>query len=140
MCLLGHCTYVGDGRAARHARGFCADQIGHAFEPGRDTQELIDDATLVASELVANSVNAGGDEVRLDLAIHRNRVFMTVSDNAIGTPELQHVSPESTSGRGLRVVDQLASSWGVFPIDDGKGVWTEITVPRDLTATISCSE
>jgi hypothetical protein len=140
MCLLGHRNYFCDGGAARHARGFCADQIANAFGLGRDAQGLSDDTMLIASELVTNSVGAGCGEVSLDLVIHRRRLLITVADNAIGTPALQLVSAESTSGRGLYVVDQLAASWGVLPADNGKSVWAELAVPPELTTTISCSE
>jgi hypothetical protein len=39
-------------------------------------------------------------------------------------PLLRDPRPEDTSGRGLRIVDELATSWGSEPVaDDAKRVW-----------------
>jgi hypothetical protein len=36
------------------------------------------------------------------------------------------VPPAATSGRGLSLVDALASEWGVHPSPPGKTVWFEL--------------
>ena len=39
------------------------------------------------------------------------------------------VDPERIGGLGLRIVDQLASAWGVAPFPGGKTVWATIAHP-----------
>jgi hypothetical protein len=54
------------------------------------------------------------------------RVVVTDDDGA-GRPELQSPSPHDTSGRGLLIVDRLASAWGTSTVSPtSKTVWFEL--------------
>jgi anti-sigma regulatory factor (Ser/Thr protein kinase) len=82
-------------------------------------------ATLVVSELAANAaLHARGDsfsiriETREDLSIR-----VEVSDRSLRLPQQRTYSKEATTGRGLRLVNELATDWGVHARDDGKTVW-----------------
>lgn len=64
-------------------------------------------------------------------------VRIEVVDRAPVTP-LRPSQPDhdEESGRGLHLVDTLASAWGVEPMEHGKSVWFE--VPRlDRAAPIA---
>jgi hypothetical protein len=36
--------------------------------------------------------------------------------------------PRGASGRGLKIVSELASSWGIRPTKQGKSIWFEIPI------------
>jgi anti-sigma regulatory factor (Ser/Thr protein kinase) len=94
--------------------------------------ELRSDASLLASELVTNGVRYGRPEIRLRLQIEADRLRIEVQDG--GGPMPQWVAPGTPSGqprgRGLVIVNHLASSWGVAETDPpgGKSVWFELTL------------
>jgi hypothetical protein len=46
-------------------------------------------------------------------------------------PEAPAPEPDSTSGRGLRIVDHLADDWGITATTRGKTVWFEIRLMGD---------
>jgi anti-anti-sigma regulatory factor len=77
-------------------------------------QDLIDRAVLVASELVTNAVLHANGPLRLRLALHGERLHLAVADQS---PRLLRLAadpgdPEAVGGRGLAVVEQLASPGG----------------------------
>ncbi len=43
-------------------------------------------------------------------------------------PEVRHYATDAVTGRGLALVEQLASSWGIDPTPTGKAVWCEIPI------------
>jgi anti-sigma regulatory factor (Ser/Thr protein kinase) len=139
MCVLGHRTYFGDWSAPKRARGFCADQLTAALGYGPQAQNVVDDASIVVSELVTNAIRAGSASVELDLEVHHDRLRMQVSDDVGGTPVRQHPEADEEHGRGLLVVEALATSWGVAYPAVGKQVWAELAVSPDLTASITCT-
>ncbi|WP_198359345.1 ATP-binding protein [Streptomyces fildesensis] len=46
-----------------------------------------------------------------------------VTDSGTHIPQLRHAESGDESGRGLLLVDALATDWGTRPTDDGKTVW-----------------
>lgn len=91
---------------------------------------VCEDAALVVSELVGNSVRAGCGEsflLRLDWTPRRLRI--EVHDDAPGQPQLVHAEPIAETGRGMWIVSQLAVRWGVTAKRPGKVVWAEIALP-----------
>lgn len=89
-------------------------------------EELVDRAVLVASELVTNAVVHTHGPLRLRLELVAGRLHLAVADQS---PRLLGLAadpgdPEAEGGRGLLVVDQLASAWGVqHPPEGGKVIW-----------------
>jgi anti-anti-sigma factor len=89
-------------------------------------EELIDRAMLVASELVTNAVVHTHGPLRLRLELVAERLHLAVADQS---PRLLGLAadpgdPDAEGGRGLLVVDQLTSSWGVqHPPEGGKVIW-----------------
>ena len=78
---------------------------------------------LVASELVTNAVVHTRGPLRLRLELVAGRLHLAVADVS---PRLLGLAadPDAEGGRGLLVVDQLASSWGVqHPPEGGKVIW-----------------
>ena len=96
------------------------------------------DAALVTTELVTNAVLHAERDVVLALRPIARGVRIEVTDQC---PEvLPHVAPHSIgslwtltlgqSGRGLRVVSELAARWGVDSTQRTKTVWAELITGR----------
>jgi hypothetical protein len=54
-------------------------------------------------------------------------VTLSVSDLSLEPPTVGEPAPWDPAGRGLIVVDALASDWGCTPAHAGKTVWAELT-------------
>jgi anti-sigma regulatory factor (Ser/Thr protein kinase) len=82
-------------------------------------------AELLVSELVTNAVIHGTGMVRLVVDCSNHCVSVTVSDDDPVAPKVQPERLMSEGGRGMRMIESLAGSWGVKPRDDGPGkdVW-----------------
>ncbi len=103
------------------------DELGSAVPP-----RILEDATLLVSELVSNAVRhaprEGVPEVELLLKTDDRRVRVVVSDPGAGfiaDPRLPTAS--ESSGWGLYLVDRIADRWGVIAKDRNE-VWFEIDV------------
>jgi anti-sigma regulatory factor (Ser/Thr protein kinase) len=88
----------------------------------------LDAIELLTSELVTNAVIHAGSEPHLVLVLHPDRVRVEVHDTDPKLPARRTPDEARPGGRGLLLLDQVASDWGVDPLDDGKVVWFE--VPR----------
>jgi anti-sigma regulatory factor (Ser/Thr protein kinase) len=88
---------------------------------------LISSAQLLISELVVNAVLHAESDVTVRLTRRPGAVRVEVADTSDARPEKRVVDPTEVTGRGLLIVDSLASSWGVDPTADGKVVWFELT-------------
>jgi DNA-binding NarL/FixJ family response regulator len=110
--------------SARDARRF-VDEVLSRWQ----CRALLDDVQLLVSELVTNAVVHAGSEVEVAVRLLADSVRIEVVDRAPAI-DLRASKPprESESGRGLMLVETMASSWGVEPIEGGKSVWFE--VPR----------
>jgi hypothetical protein len=96
-----------------------------------DLEPLADDAELLVSELTTNAVRYGAGLLSVHLVV-RDRLLCEVGDDERTLPMLRHPLPDSDSGRGLHLVDQLAARWGSTRTRTGKLVWFELHLPTDL--------
>ena len=55
-------------------------------------------------------------------------VWVEVFDTDLRLPRIRSAAETDEGGRGLYLVDQLASRWGSRPTKDGKAVWFEVPV------------
>lgn len=90
------------------------------------------DVALVISELVTNAVrhartDAGSASVVLRLAASPERIRIEVSDGGAGfwPAVIARPDDDALGGRGLFVIDALASRWGTVRGDD-HCVWLEL--------------
>jgi anti-sigma regulatory factor (Ser/Thr protein kinase) len=95
-------------------------------------EEHCEVAQLLVSEIVTNAVRHGRSICILDLTASSEGIHVAVTDDGAGRPEVQHPSPDDVSGRGLAIVEALASGWGVETVPSGKVVWFEL---RDTAVT-----
>ncbi|MDQ1614441.1 MAG: hypothetical protein QOJ60_380 [Actinomycetota bacterium] len=89
--------------------------------------EVVEVIVLLVSELVTNAVRHAHAPIRLTLMTTADDVRVEVVDgDASRIPVLQETGLDQPGGRGLRLVDALARSWGVSADDAGKCVWFEV--------------
>lgn len=116
--------------AAEVRRALSDDLRGRGLPPG-----VVEDAALLASELVGNSVRHAlplpGGVLRVGWSVDRERVLLEVTDG--GGREAPHVRAAGRSdirGRGLAIVDSLARDWGVDRQENAVApmstVWAEL--------------
>lgn len=94
---------------------------------------LLDPVLLTVSELVGNAVRHGRPPVWLSLRRSGRGVHVQVHDEEHGVPRTGTQSESAESGRGLLLVEAMATDTGVEQIeDDGKVVWAQID-PEDAS-------
>ncbi len=88
------------------------------------------DLLLVASELVTNAAKSHSGSFVLSVDVHRDRIELAVADEDPSPARRMDPGIEQANGRGLGIVDALASSWGQTPFDGHtKRVWCRLDVP-----------
>jgi anti-sigma regulatory factor (Ser/Thr protein kinase) len=102
------------------ARGLLREHVGEHLSP----REL-EDAMVITSELATNAYVHGEGRIELTLSRCEDRLRIEVSDEGRPT-RIDVVRPDErdVGGRGLLIVEQLASDWGAV---SGFGhVWAEL--------------
>jgi anti-sigma regulatory factor (Ser/Thr protein kinase) len=104
---------------------------------GWQLPDLVDDATTIAAELVANAVthalrppaSAPPQQPSAWIALVRTNhaVVCAVADPSPALPAMVEPEPFAESGRGLHIVAELSESWGHSePEAAGKTVWARL--------------
>ncbi|WP_282792813.1 SpoIIE family protein phosphatase [Streptomyces sp. CC224B] len=89
--------------------------------------EVVDTAELLASELVTNAVLHAGTEVEVRVWSYGGHVRVRVGDGRPDRPLVPRESrPYAGTGRGLAVVEELASSHGAHIGEGRKTAWFEL--------------
>ena len=82
------------------------------------------DAAMVATELVANAVDHARTGSTFTVRRDGAALRVMVRDGSPGAaPQPRPMDPSAARGRGLQMVDALATEWGVVPDRGGKTVW-----------------
>lgn len=128
--LARGCLLSAHAESGATARAFTASTLD---EWGRT--RILDDLTLAVAELFSNALRHGrgswpgtdySQSIRLGLACSLHAVMCLVADPGSGTPALQKPDPLHGGGRGLQIVDALATTWGHVRAQahgPGKTVW-----------------
>jgi anti-sigma regulatory factor (Ser/Thr protein kinase) len=99
-----------------------------------DATELLEDAALIASELATNAVRAGSGRIQLEVAIDERQMRIAVIDDAPGVPTTFEPNARDDHGRGLYIVEAVASQWGVRLVGDSKEVWAALPLAQGTGA------
>lgn len=128
-----------DAPSRRHDRAFAAvpDQVRQARKFLADVlgdSPAADDAVLCLSELASNAIthsnsrNPGG-QFTVQVSVSHERLRVEVHDD--GGTWTPRPASDATSGRGLRILSQLARDWGrAGHRQTGWNVWFEIDYPQ----------
>jgi anti-sigma regulatory factor (Ser/Thr protein kinase) len=130
MLLLRLPATAVSAAVARHALAALEDSL---LEP-----HVLEDAQLLVSELVTNSLKHAGlsetESVEVCLRASPQMVMVEVADHGRGldgqrprpvTPDVDFEAPEPVEGCGLLLVDRIAYRWGLVE-DQGTRVWFEL--------------
>jgi two-component sensor histidine kinase len=89
--------------------------------------DVLDIARLLVSELVTNAVLHARSGPRLSVEVGTcGGLYVGVADDDSRHPVVRDEDGDSLGGRGLRLLESLASRWGVRPDPPGKVVWLEL--------------
>jgi len=69
-----------------------------------------------------------GQEFTLRIRKGQDAVWVEVFDSDLRLPRIRMAGETDEGGRGLYLVEQLATRWGSRPTDDGKAVWFEMPI------------
>ena len=120
------CLPLDDGAAAvRAGRHFVEAQVTLRGATG-----FVDDAALVAAELLANAVQHGEPPVEVCVLGDARLLRLEVRDASGRAPLRLAGSTSNMTGRGLALVEAVSSRWGVARAGSGKAVWAEFDADR----------
>jgi anti-sigma regulatory factor (Ser/Thr protein kinase) len=88
--------------------------------------EVIDAASLLVSELVTNAIVHARTDVGLYAALIGGIFRVEVTDGNPTMPTQRRTAALAGTGRGLQLIDQIATRWGVRASGAGKTIWFEL--------------
>jgi anti-sigma regulatory factor (Ser/Thr protein kinase) len=113
--------YSAEREAPTAARHFVADVLNRSGH----SRTLLEDAKLVVTELATNAVLHARSPFSVEIRPHGAAVRIAVQDGSHARPTVRD-NGMAASGRGLRLIDAIATSWGVEIAHEGKIVWAEL--------------
>jgi anti-sigma regulatory factor (Ser/Thr protein kinase) len=90
------------------------------------SKDTVDTIALLVTELVTNAILHARTPMLLTLETRAHHVRVCVEDASSQRPAVQQYDSDAVTGRGLALVEELASSWGVDSTPVGKVVWCEV--------------
>ena len=113
----------GDVTTPAAARRF----VRAALESVEADAVVIETAELLTDELVTNAIVHAHSKSYLFIRAAQGVVRVEVTDPDDRLPSIAASDTEALGGRGLVIVNGLASAWGVEPAGAGKTVWFELS-------------
>lgn len=137
MSLSQQRRFPRSARSVGAARSFALDVLAQWGITDRH-----DDVQLCVSELATNALQHGvpaGREFCVGIEVDGALLRVHVRDSGDGRPEVQSPGSDECTGRGLRIVAELADDFGVTEHVVGKTVWLELKIaaPHDRPAASS---
>ncbi|GGY85380.1 ATP-binding protein [Streptomyces nitrosporeus] len=110
-----HWRFPAHPASVRRARHAVTESLPTVLRP-----QLGDSLSLLTSELLTNAIRHGacgedGSLVELVLWSADGHYWLAVSDPGTGTPVPARPGPDCENGRGLLLVESLATAWTVRP-------------------------
>src|SRR5947209_2756867 len=91
---------------------------------------VIEDATLIVSELLTNAMVHGRAPIRLRLRVTPDELAIEVDDAASAMPRKLRATTDDIHGRGLAIVAEMSTRWAARADGYGKTVWSTLPIPR----------
>src|SRR4051812_35299473 len=85
-----------------------------------------DTATLLVSELVTNAVLHARCAPEVVVVLEGPVLRVEVHDTSPVLPARRHYGIQAGTGRGIVLVEEMATDWGTRPTSAGKVVWFEL--------------
>lgn len=128
----GHCLDLPDSwEAPPLGRRFVEQEVRE-----RGGAEVLHDAAVIAAELLANARQHGVPPVQVCVRGSEGHIRIEVCDGSSRGPVRLTPSVENMTGRGLALVEALATRWGVTALPEGrKSVWAQLTPAHLSDAT-----
>lgn len=90
-----------------------------------------EDLPLLVSELATNAVLHARSDFEVTVVRSATRLRVEVFDQNTRLPTFAVAPADAYSGRGLMLLRELATAWGVEShSDSGKTIWFELELPR----------
>ena len=116
-------SFPAEPQSVAAARRFAASLMPEGSTELRETAELM------VSELTTNCIRHVNASFEVSIERTGDSYYVEVRDEGGGRPAMRSPAPEDVSGRGLRIVDLLATRWGVrYDADAGKTVWFTLSI------------
>ena len=120
--------FPADRTAPSRARRFVADTLRGWDVP----RAKIADAVLLVSELVTNALLHARSAPSVEVTRNDDHIRCVVLDDSPMVPRRRHYASDAVTGRGIALVETLATRWGSERNGPGKRVWFELdTNSRD---------
>ncbi|MGH2842911.1 MAG: ATP-binding protein [Solirubrobacteraceae bacterium] len=120
-------------RSFDRSPGSVAAARSFASELLRDANpEVLAVIKLMVSELATNCIRHTNSRFEVTIVATPCEIRVLATDLGTGEPVLRSPMPTDLSGRGLRIVDMLATDWGYELSGSGKTVWFALSTVSDL--------
>jgi anti-sigma regulatory factor (Ser/Thr protein kinase) len=96
--------------------------------PTRLDEARIDLLAFLVSELATNAVLHARTQFVVSVEWRDDKVRVSVADMNVDPPLRKMFDPTAPTGRGLALVEAMASRWGFNLSDTGKTVWLELDI------------
>ena len=118
---IDHRVVLGaEAQSAREARQFVASVL-------RDEGiQAPSEVALMTSELASNAILHAATSFTVTVEAEPGHIVVDVEDGNQSEPTVRDQPVGATNGRGLFLVDALATSWGIAQRERGKSVWFEL--------------
>ncbi|GAQ65399.1 ATP-binding protein [Streptomyces scabiei] len=125
-------TWTLDGRDPR-TPAEARHRVAEGCRRWRVPMLVADDLTLIVSELATNAVtHTKSSEIEVSLYLTGEQVCVVVTDqSAYRTLSARQARSDAEGGRGLVLVEALATRWESFPAASGTTVRAHIDLPPE---------
>lgn len=108
-------------RTGAEARWFLSEAL-----QDEDVDIDFDAAKLLTTEVASNAARHGKEPIELSIELNEDDLRVSVLDHGLGFDPADLPGPSDTGGRGIPLLRELSSEWGVDRRDDGTEVWFRI--------------
>lgn len=116
-------TLPAEPRSVTAGRQFTAKTLAEWGYP-----EHAETACLLVSEILTNAISHARAPIKLRMHRSATEIVTEISDDSPRLPQRRLAGPGDESGRGLILVEALATQWGTRPAPAGKTFWFTIAL------------